>query len=668
MGEWAKRVEKKIMRGLTLSTSIQKTTNDVVERAARMVENASVVALDLETTGLDPRTADIRLVQVSDGEKIFVLDAFRRDVRPVARALAREDLTVLAHGGDFEWRFLYHHFGLALDNIVDTMLLSRLAFCGDMAEGELEIKLDKDMQKADWTVDPLPRRQLDYAAMDVKVLPSLYELLSGVIEDTGQERVAEIENGALPAFALMKYVGMPIDKEAWDKRAKKAERVLKRLERHMIDSEWMPQRPPVPQAWALQGADCLAMLHVAGYEDLTGTTAKDLAAVEGELIDALLAYRKAKGDDRERLKERVLELAPEKPPAPAPPWNFGSPQQVSGISRIVSGEELPDTEVGTLLRHKGEHPFFEHLLTYRKIKKLVSTYGTKWFKQAYHDGRVYPAWWQIGTSTGRVASGSKNEAPNAQNIPGAYRKFFVAPEGRAFVDADYSQIEVRILAKMLNEERLLKIYGRPEDEAESGDVYRATAAYMLGVDAEAVTKDQRNLAKAIVLGMNYGLSAYGLPQYAFTNLGIKDMTTEEAEEYVAAFYDLYPKIHEYHDGVLAELNELGSVEQATLSGRLRSEIRARNEAINAPVQGTSADILKRAMALVYHRLKTYPDAFVIASIHDELLVECNEGDAEAVKDIVEGAMLEAADEIVNSGEPRVKIEVEATISKGWAKG
>jgi DNA polymerase-1 len=146
------------------------------------------------------------------------------------------------------------------------------------------------------------------------------------------------------------------------------------------------------------------------------------------------------------------------------------------------------------------------------------------------------------------------------------------------------------------------------------------------------------------------------------------MGVEEAEEHVAAFYDLYPKIREYHDGVLAELNELGSVEQATLSGRLRSEIRARNEAINAPIQGTSADILKRAMALVYHRLKTYPDAFVIASIHDELLVECNEGDAEAVKDIVEGAMLEAADEIVNSGEPRVKIEVEATISKGWAKG
>src|SRR5215217_8859189 len=236
-----------------------------------MIENADVVALDLETTGLNPRHDLIRLVQVSDGEKILVVDLFRRNGRPLFEALARDDLTVLAHGGDFEWRFVYHHFGIALNNIVDRLLLARLAMMGnmrtrvglgDLAESELDTPLDKEMQKADWTVDPLPRRQLDYAAMDVKVLPSLYELLSGVIEDTGQERVAEIENGALPAFALMKYVGMPIDKEAWDKRAKKAERVLKRLERHMIDSEWMPQRPPVPQAWALQGADCLAMLHV----------------------------------------------------------------------------------------------------------------------------------------------------------------------------------------------------------------------------------------------------------------------------------------------------------------------------------------------------------------------------------------------------------------------
>jgi DNA polymerase I-like protein with 3'-5' exonuclease and polymerase domains len=663
-----------------LSTSTRKTSS-IVERAVRMVENAEVVALDLETTGLDPRGADIRLVQVSDGEQIYVIDLFKRDAGSLFEALGRDDLIVLAHGGDFEWRFVYHHFGVALENIVDTMLLSQLAFCGDMSEGvglgamaesELEVVLDKDMQKADWTLDPLPRRQLDYAAMDVKVLPPLYELLTEVIEDTGQRRVAEIENAAMPAFALMQYVGMPVDKEAWDRHAEETEAELRDLERRMLDADWMPPRPLVPQTWALQGADCLAMLRSASeaYENLTGTTAKDLTLVKGEIIDALLAYRKAKGDERERLKKRVLELAPEKPPKPAQPWNFGSSAQVAEITYAILGVELPDTKEGTLLRYRGDHPFVEHMLKHRELKKLVSTYGKTWFQKAYSSeaGRVYPAWRQIGTSTGRVASGERNVAPNAQNLPKSHRKFFVAPEGRVFVDADYSQIEVRVLAKMLNEERLLRVYGRLEDDAQSGDVYRTTAAYLLGVEAEAVTKAQRNLAKAIVLGMNYGLSAYGLPQYAFTNLGIKDMTTEEAEEYVESFYDLYPKIRDFHDDTLDTLEEMGSVDQRTLTGRLRGEITNRNEAINAPIQGTSADVLKRAMALAYGRLKAFDDAFVVASIHDELLVECNEGDAEAVAGVVEASMLEAADEILNADEPRVKIEVDVAVNKRWVKG
>jgi hypothetical protein len=125
--------------------------------------------------------------------------------------------------------------------------------------------------------------------MDVKVLPLLYEQLSDVIKATGQASVAEIENQALPAFALMKYVGMPIDKVAWDENADEVELELRELERRMLDAPWMIERDPVEQTWSLQGTDCRQMLRAAGL-DVEGTTAKDLAPyLENELVSALLA-------------------------------------------------------------------------------------------------------------------------------------------------------------------------------------------------------------------------------------------------------------------------------------------------------------------------------------------------------------------------------------------
>lgn len=254
-------------------------------------------------------------------------------------------------------------------------------------------------------------------------------------------------------------------------------------------------------------------------------------------------------------------------------------------------------------------------------------------------------------------------APNAQNIPGEYREFFVAPPGRVFVDADYSQIEIRVVAKLLGEKVLLELF---EDDSE--DVYRATAARMMGVSPDKVSSKERSLAKAIVLGMIYGLSTKGLPYYAFKNFGIEDMTSDEAEEYVAAFYDLYPRIREYHDSTLAELNETGSVDRRTLTGRLRADITNRNEAINAPVQGTAADGLKAAMALVYKRLKRFGGlAVMVNTLHDEILVECDEEDGEEVRKLVVDAMLEAMDKLLNSDEPRVRLKVKSTVTKVWRK-
>ena len=180
-------------------------------------------------------------------------------------------------------------------------------------------------------------------------------------------------------------------------------------------------------------------------------------------------------------------------------------------------------------------------------------------------------------------------------------------------------------------------------------------------------KEQRQLAKALVLGMLYGLSAYGLPTYAFKNYGIK-MTPNEAENHVASFYELYPKLAAYHDEVLEELSTNGYVDQSTLAGRRRDGITNRNEAINAPIQGAAADGLKMAMAEVHKRLRKFKGtAFIVATIHDELLVECDEADGPEILEIVQEAMVETMDALVNVEEPHVRIKVEGSVTKVWTK-
>src|SRR5215218_3949347 len=644
------------------------TSNTTLQDVLRMVETSNLVALDLETTGLDPRSSEIRLLQVSDGDETYVIDCRSLEVRPLVEALGKA--AIVAHGAAFDWAFLYQHFGVELENVTDTMLLAQLLAAGDMsaekglgpvAKSELGINLDKAQQTSDWSLPTLTEQQLNYAALDAQVLLPLHEKLCAAIAEAGLQRVARIENEALPAVARMRLEGMPVEKAAWVAHTAEVEAELKALERRMLEAEWMPPRPPVPQQWKLTGPDCMAMLEASGIVGLRGTTAKELKRYEErELVKRLIAYRKAKGEERENLKAAVLEHAPEKPPAP--PWNLGSPQQVKEICHAITGEWFESTDEATLLARKDEHPFFSLLLEHRKLAKRARTYGPEWFKDAYDEdrGRVYPGWRQIGSSTGRFAC----SAPNAQNLPndGPYRSFFEATAGRTFVDVDYSQIEVRIIAKVLNEPVLLDLFER------GADVYRSTAAGLLGIEEEDVTKEQRQLAKALVLGMLYGLSAYGLPTYAFKNYGIK-MTPNEAENHVASFYELYPKLAAYHDEVLEELSTNGYVDQSTLAGRRRDGVTNRNEAINAPIQGAAADGLKMAMAEVYERLRKFKGtAFIVATIHDELLVECDEADGPEVLQIVQEAMVETMDTLINAEEPHVPIEVEGVVTKVWSKG
>jgi len=315
-------------------------------------------------------------------------------------------------------------------------------------------------------------------------------------------------------------------------------------------------------------------------------------------------------------------------------FNMNSTQQLSKALFETLGLTPPDSSNKTKSGHystaavvleamRDQHPVMEELLEYREISKLVSTYLDALPQQVNpKTGRVHTTFNQTGSVTGRLASAD----PNLQNIPTRtelghkVRDGFVAGEGNYLLSVDYSQIELRIVAHMAEDEAMLKSF------REGQDIHTATAAAIYEVPISSVTKEQRRHAKAINFGLIYGMSAFGLTRT--TNL-----TLAESENFVQAYFQKFPGVKRFLDDIRKEAADKGYVE--TMLGRRRyfpqlrnpanAQIRARaeREAINAPVQGTAADILKVAMIRLPEALqKSGYHAKMLVQVHDELLLEC----------------------------------------------
>ena len=354
--------------------------------------------------------------------------------------------------------------------------------------------------------------------------------------------------------------------------------------------------------------------------------------------------------EKERLKEKLDELAPLHPEGK--PWNWNSPMQIKEAFGLL-GVDLPDTKEETLSRCS--HSLAETLLRYKKTSKLVGTYGPK-LLEFVEDGRIYGSWWQIGAGTGRMASSS----PNLQNLPPEVRRYVKAPAGRVLVVADYSQIELRIAALISGDERMLAAFANGED------IHTITARSLTG--REGVTKQERKLAKAVNFGLLYGMSAAGLRHYARASYGV-EMTKEEGERYWQHFFKTYPGLKAWHDREHRRLKKDGNTETRTLTGRRRTGVAKLTERLNSPVQGTGADGIKLALALLYERRGECPGAYPILAVHDEIVVECNEEDANKAEAWLKKVMIDGMEGVLNDHKvdaPRVPVEVETEIGKSWA--
>ncbi len=343
-------------------------------------------------------------------------------------------------------------------------------------------------------------------------------------------------------------------------------------------------------------------------------------------------------------------------------FNINSPKQLGEVLferlGLPHGKKTKtgwSTNADVLEKLRWQHPIVDAVLEYRQYAKLKSTYADGLLKAMDPDGRVRTSFQMTVTATGRLSS----TEPNLQNIPtrtdlgSEFRRMFTAAEGCVLVDADYSQIELRILAHIAGDEAMKAAF------LAGGDFHAETAAKVFHVAREDVTHEMRRRAKAVNFGIVYGISAFSLSQ----DLGV---TVAEARDYMEAYFATFPGVRHYMDEVVRKARETGYVETLLHRRRDLPELTSSNKnmrsfgervALNMPIQGTAADVMKLAMAAVWRRLRAEkPQARLVLQVHDELIVECPEAEAADV-----GRLLEEEMEHV------VRLSVPLTAEAHWGK-
>ena len=397
------------------------------------------------------------------------------------------------------------------------------------------------------------------------------------------------------------------------------------------------------------------------YVDIERPLTKVLFSMEQEGIkvvkEKLSQYSDMLKDNIDKLEKSIYEKA-------GCEFNINSPKQLGEILfeklNLPGGKKTKtgySTAADVLEKLKVDYPIVSDILDYRAYTKLKSTYADGLVNYIDANNRIHSTFHQTITATGRLSSAD----PNLQNIPirmelgRQIRKVFVPKDGYIFMDADYSQIELRVLASLANDETLINAY------KEHADIHRITASKVFNVPFEEVTDLQRRNAKAVNFGIVYGISAFGLGE----DLGI---SPKEAKKYMEDYFVTYPKIQEFLTNTVKEAKDNGYTK--TYYGRRRPipELNSSNfmqrsfgerVAMNSPIQGTAADIIKIAMINVYNRLKKEGlESKLILQVHDELLIEVKKEEEKVVEEILR-------QEMINATNLSVKMEVDLHTGNDW---
>ena len=399
------------------------------------------------------------------------------------------------------------------------------------------------------------------------------------------------------------------------------------------------------------------------YSEIEGPLIYTLGDIErnGVLIDSEKLNEQSK-----ELEAKILKLEQKVQKSAGEDFNLGSPKQLQEILYEKLGLPVikktpkgqPSTAESVLQELSMDFPIVQDILSYRAISKLKSTYTDKLPKMVNSNtGRVHTSYHQAVTATGRLSSSD----PNLQNIPirseegRRIREAFIAPDGYKILAADYSQIELRIMAHLSRDQGLMDAFAKGQD------IHQATAAEIFSINIDEVTANQRRSAKAINFGLIYGMSAFGLSKQL-------QITRAEAQNYIEQYFDRYPQVKHYMDETKQSAKKMGYVE--TVFGRrlYLADIESSNyqrrqyaerSAINAPMQGTAADLIKMAMVLLHQKIREESfEAKIIMQVHDELVIEVNENQQDELSELTKNIMSEIS-------KLDVDLKVDADIGNNW---
>jgi DNA polymerase I len=584
------------------------TTPADLRSATEELRRYPVIGFDTETTSLDPYRGRLRLIQLAapDGARVIDLERFRdtdlkngEALAPLRELLAAPRPVKIAHNAKFDAKWVKHTLGVELGGLFDTLLASQIISAGDTEE----------------------RHSLE--AVAARYLDERIDKEEQLSDWSGELSPAQLEYAARDASVLLPLREKQIEKLKADA---------------LINCAQLEFECVLP----------VASLELAGIYLDKERWREQLAVVEKKR--ALLA---------EQLQEMLAEESMQGSLFGGPTRmdiNIDSHVQLTKALKRL-GIEVPDGTRNWKLQPLAEkHPEIKTLLEYRTVQKALTSYGENILSEINPvTGRIHADFRQIGAPTGRFACTN----PNVQQVPHSieYRRCFRAPHGRKLIISDYSQIELRILADFTNDQGFVDAFNS------GADLHKVTASQVFNTPLDEVTKDQRDFAKRLNFGVVYGIGAQRFSM--MTGLSLTD-----AEDILRRYFATYRQL----DAWLRDAAQRAVRERTarTASGRLArfrfdSEDRqamslAQRNGKNTPIQGSSADILKRALRLLHDELRD-TSACIVNIVHDEIVVEADANETAEIAKKVEDAMCKAGEEYVK----KVPVKVETEISDEWVK-